>query len=222
MEQKIIDKLNELIEIENTIKITTDSKLSENTYYSDLLVTATVDRTLKLSRGFRDLILTLNSQCALIITRSLIDTIARLHGFWLIKGREREYVVYFLDPNKKFSQLKDNQKQPLKDFYLIAKLDETYNSNNIQVIYNMGCEYTHLSQAHLQASSYLQELEDGKYVEITAGTSRYDRRLELVSYINLTEQYIKMMHILLEELNSYFKERVEFKNNNPEIMIDCI
>lgn len=141
-----------IIILENEIKELADSKFTEGKYYTDLLVVAVVDRSLKLSRGFRCLIESKNSQCAVIIARCYIDNIARFHGIKLMRGREHDYIRTFLDPQKKINSLKDNSNKKLTDKYLVEMIDKVY-SGKIEPIYNEFCRYAHLSEDHHKACS---------------------------------------------------------------------
>ena len=207
------EKINNLIE--NKIKLLANTEFAKKKYYTDLFANAVIDRTLKLSKGFRCLIISKNIQCAAIVARCQIDNLARFHGMKLVPGNERDYVYNFLDPEKKFDNLKDNQNEKLSDKYLVNKLNESY--QGISEFYNEFCRYVHLSEMHHQSCSRISRV-DNSFVEFNSSISEDDQNLEPISYIRLTDTYLYLNNVFLKELETYFSNRKCFPNNNLEVV----
>lgn len=215
--QNTLEKLNQIISLENIIKYLTDTIITvSNTYLTDLFICALVDRHLKLSKGFRCLIESKNIQCAFTILRCQIDNIARLHALELFEGREREFIDNFLNPKKKIRKLRDNYNKELHDGYLAKKLGEAYPELKIEQAYKELCGYVHLSFYHHRDSSHIKI--DSKNIEISASISRDDDNLRNIDYLAATNNCLALNEVLYKELKNYFSKRHNFVNNILEVV----
>ena len=210
------EQIKKILLFENSIKEITDTALSANRYYTDLLVVAVVDRALKLSRGFRCLLDSMNIQCALVLARCQIDNLGRFHGINLVLDK-RKYVYDFLDPDKRFNKIQGIDGKLLTDHHLVEKLDEFYKSYGIKHMYKEFCKYTHLSDAHHKSCSKLILVNNENY-EITSTISKYDDAnvINSQSYLNCFNGFLAVCRVFEIELNNYFSNRKDFSNNTVE------
>lgn len=186
-----------------------DNNFSKNKLYTDLLVSAVVDRSLKLSRGFSTLLKTKNSQAAAILARSQIDNIARFVGMELFPGQECKYTYYFLNPNKKIIDLTINGNK-ISDTYLVSHLDKSH--PGIKNDYKEYCGYAHLSEKHFKAHSIVIS-EDERCIEYSTSFSEHDLHLDESSYGRLAQKYLSYLELFNLKLDDYFSKRENILDN---------
>jgi len=204
--EEIMSLLEKIEFSENEIKSLVQHFASSK-YYTDLLTHAVMDRSLKLSRGFRILVHDKNTQCAAVISRCQIDNLARFHGIKLYKGKEYDYVYNFMNPQSKFSDLKDPDGKKLSDYHLISFLEKQH--SGIHQMYEEFCGYAHLSEKNLKACSPMdiRNINHKEVAVFSPEISSYDSYLNETSYITLTDKFLMVNNILLDELKWYFNER---------------
>lgn len=185
------------------IKDLVNRQIQQNKYYTDLLILAVVDRALKLHRGFETLIDSENIQCALVLSRAQIDNIARLHGVRVFKDNASEYVRTILDPEKKITNFRYNGKTQLTDSYLVKKLDEAYPNQGVLANYEEFCAYAHLSERHFW-SSVTAKGEYDDVMELVLACSEFDLTVSPDIYSKAKDNYVLILKILMEELDTYF------------------
>jgi hypothetical protein len=120
-------------------------KAYEGTCYAmDFLGAAVLNRSIRLVKGFADVIAD-NFMCAAPLVRLQLDNLLRFHAAFLVEN-PHDFVMDVLR-GERINRLKDRDNQQMTDRHLVEKAAVKH--PQIRDIYDNGCSYVHLSEAHI-------------------------------------------------------------------------
>ncbi len=115
-----------------------------NLFHMDLLATAVLNRSMRLVRGFADLIRT-NFLCAAPLVRLQLDNFLRFNASR--HAPDLDAFVTALLRGTPVRKMKDTSGQPMTDANLLQKAAAEY--PDLDDIYERGCAYIHLCEVHI-------------------------------------------------------------------------
>jgi hypothetical protein len=150
-------------------------------FHMDVLTMAVVNRSLELSEGFQDLILSEKFLCAAPLLRLQIDNLLRYSAAWLV-DKPHEFIAEIMKgtPIKK---LKDGSGKKMADFYLIKKLSSDIPW--IESVYEKTCGYIHFSESHFH-KVMLSTDDNG---EFSIGIGSHSKKIPESTYIEAIEAF---------------------------------
>lgn len=113
-------------------------------YPMDFLGAAVLNRSMRLIKGFSDLIPS-NFMAAAPLVRLQLDNLLRFHAAFLVQDPHR-FVMDVLQGSQ-INKLKSQDGSRLTDAYLVERI--VAKDFDIKTIYERGCSYVHLSDLHL-------------------------------------------------------------------------
>jgi len=134
-----------------------------NLYPLDILVVATLNRSLCLLKGFIELIQAHNFVAAAPLIRLQLDNSLRLSAGMLVSDPHK-FAMKVLE-GVSVNKQKDMENQKMTDFYLVEKLTERYSW--VKDVYANTSGYVHLSEKHIFNAMKLGEKENAFNLKIT-------------------------------------------------------
>jgi hypothetical protein len=120
-------------------------KSGKGLYHLDFYITGIVSRSLSLIHGFDTLLKSRNYLSALHIVRPHLDNFMRLHAAWLCS--DPHDFAFRVWKGEKVQDIKDNDGNHLKDWYLKKKVSELHPW--IENVYNETSGFIHFSNKHI-------------------------------------------------------------------------
>lgn len=128
--------------------------IGETLFKTDLYFCSILNKSLKLTDGFIDLIQNRNLACAGIILRANMDNCLRMYAMFI--ADDPDTVVDYIMAGKKIDNLKDKNGKHLKDWYLREELSKY--DNKFSQVYKNASGYVHFSEkGFFQSVSALDE-----------------------------------------------------------------
>jgi hypothetical protein len=202
MQESVEKKLIELESYEKIIFDLAKKMHPGNTYPIDILINATMDRTLHLIFGFTNLLRSSNYIAACHLVRCHLDNILRLSSVWLVK--EPHKLATELMSGTQLDKMIDKDGKKLKDWYLRNKLNEEYPW--VKNVYEETSGFIHLSKKHIFTSSRMTDKNEGT---IEMVISKHDNYVTDEHRIEATTGMIEISKILCH----YIEGWIHTKNN---------
>lgn len=136
--EPMISEINELIE---QAKKTTYGIIGDNLLLIDLCLCGLLDRSIRLSLGFIQMVRARNLTCSGALVRLLIDNCLRLFAIYISDDEQK--IAECIIKGKRISNLKDKNGKKLTDTYLkkqLGKYDE-----HIESVYDRASGFIHFS-----------------------------------------------------------------------------
>lgn len=157
----------------------------------DMLISATLNRSLCLIRGFCDLLGSMNFVAAVPLLRLQIDNCMRLAAAWFVDD-PHHFALEILNGTPVRKQ-KDRSGKLMVDKYLLGKLAEEYPWAS--KVYGNTSGYIHLSEKHFFNAMHIDSEKDGTVI---TKLSDYDEFVPEQSYVEVIEAFKAITDILLE------------------------
>lgn len=172
-------------------------------YPMDFLGAAVLNRSMRLIKGFSDVIAN-NLVSAAPLVRLQLDNLLRFHAAFLVTD-PHGFVMDVLRGNQ-INRLTSHDGKRLTDAYLVEKLSAKY--SDIRNIYDRGCSYVHLSDLHI-----LHAVQSGgdKKVTITISGDESETPDEL--RLDAVETMISVTQRILNHVRGWVHTK-----QNPELV----
>lgn len=197
--------VNTILEQRKGMILQAKNLLGDNFLKDDLYFFSVIDRSIRLSDGFIEMIKSRNLMCSGIILRSLLDNIMRLVAYMIAHDKE-ELVQIFLSDEKKISTLKDINGKRMSDYYLKKKMKII--DDRFEGVYDAASGYVHHTGKSLFSISTALE---GHKMEVTVGGD-----LPLRNNLLLQECADAFIHYLLLQKDLFdhlVHKKMEFDTN---------
>ncbi len=139
-------------------------------YTYDLFISAILNRSLNLVRGFCSLVRDNNFIAAAPIVRIHLDSLLRLYASRLVDYNIDEFAKKVIS-GKQIRNLKDKDGKKMSDNYLVKKIMEVDNHDWVKEIYYTGSGHIHFSN---YVSSYTTKIETKKHRTILTTIGKHD------------------------------------------------
>ncbi|NLD46203.1 MAG: hypothetical protein GX660_03250 [Clostridiaceae bacterium] len=184
--------------------------IGENLLKVDLCFSALLDRSMKLSRGFSQMIKDKNLTCAGALLRLQMDNCMRLCAIYI--AEDEDAVISTIIDGGKISTHKDKQGKKMSDFYLKNQLQQY--DDKFSVVYDNASGYVHFSN-----KAFYQSInpEEGNHISIRVGLENEDKvnsaLIECVeAYLYFTDLFYKLINIAVDS-----KKRFDDKIPQEEV-----
>ena len=172
-------------------------------YLMDFLGAAVLNRSMRLIRGFSDLIAS-NFMSGAPLVRLQLDNLLRFHAAFLVKD-PHGFVMGVLG-GRQINTLTSLDGARLTDAYLVRSLEGRY--PDIGAIYDRGCGYVHLSDLHVL---HAVQSDGGNRIEITIS----EEESEVSDEIRLDA--VDTMILLTQRILSHIRGWI-YTKANPELV----
>lgn len=179
------------------------SLLRDDFYFLSL-----VDRCIRLSDGFVEMISSRNIMCLGILLRCLLDNIMRLFAYFIAEDRD-ELVQIFLKDEKKIDTLKDRKGKRMFDWYLKEELRIL--DNRFVGVYNAASGYVHHSGKSL--FSIADALEDYRIEMVIGGEIPQRNNIHLQECAKAFMHYLLLQQDLVDRI---ILAKMEFDRNKED------
>jgi hypothetical protein len=170
-------------------------------YPVDMLMSASINRSMALSRGFADLLESRNYISAVPLLRMQLDSALRTSAI-LLAENPHDLAIDVLK-GAQMNQLKGRGNVKLSDKYLADNLTKKYPW--VALVYQRSSGFVHLSQVHFS----MKTAEDGSYEIGVSHTPEFAEEL----YLEIAEAYLACWNLLIEFINAW--KRIK---DNPTII----
>ena len=174
-------------------------------YPFDLFANGAANRTLALSKGFRQMIRDRNLICAGAILRLQLDTAFRFYAGFLVPDPHKFAMDVF--DGVQIRNIVDMNGKKMSDRYLVNKLSTEFPW--VDELYKKTCDYIHLSGTHM---SHAIDGHDKK--SFTAKISETDGDLPDHVYLSAIMAFQQSTIIFVRYLNGWI-----YTKANPEEML---
>ena len=170
---------------------------NESLYAVDLLISAAINRSLSLSKGFRTLVKEKNLICAGAILRLQIDTAIRIFAGTLIEDSNQ--FASAVIQGQHIRNMKDRDGKKMTDKYLVEKLSDIYSW--LPSVYEKTSGYIHFSDTHIFSSMHtLNKTEKTISIKI----SPFDKEeMPQELYVEAIEAFIATTKILIRFIKGW-------------------
>ena len=179
---------------------------NESLYNMDILVSAALNRSLSLSKGFRVLINEKNLICAGALLRLQIDTAIRIFAGTLVENSNK--FVRDVSRGKHIRNLKDRDGNKMTDKYLVEKLSDEYPW--LPTVYEKTSSYIHFSDTHIFSSMHTLKNEEKTISIKISSIDKEETPQEL--YIEAIQAFIASTKMLIRFIEGWI-----FTKSNPEL-----
>ena len=158
MSSILTEKIEELSKLNDTIIQVGIDLITcyESLYVFDIFLTAILNRTLNVNRGFISEIQSNNFICAAPLVRIQLDSYLRLYASTLINYDVDEFAQKIIN-GESIRNLKDSKGIKMTDKYLVDEISTKRDFAWVKYIYNAANGFIHLSDKHILASSRVEE-----------------------------------------------------------------
>jgi hypothetical protein len=150
-------------------------------FHMDVLTMAVINRSLELSEGFKDLILSQKFLCAAPLLRLQIDNLLRYSAAWLV-DKPHEFIAEVMKGTP-IRKLKDASGKKMADFYLVQKLSSDVPW--VESVYEKTCGYIHFSESHFH-KVMLSTDDNGAF---SIGIGSHSKKIPESTYIEAIEAF---------------------------------
>lgn len=175
--------------------------IGKNLLKVDLCFCAFLDRSMKLSRGFSQMITNKNLTCAGALLRLQMDNCMRLYAIYI--AEDEDAVISTIIDGGKISAHKDKQGKKMSDFYLKGQLHKY--DDKFSVVYDNASGYVHFSN-----KAFYQSInpEEDNHISIRVGLENGDKANKALSecieaYLYFTELFYKLIRIAVDSKKRY-------------------
>ena len=185
---------------ENAIKIARNV-IGETLFKTDLYFCSMLNKSLKLTDGFIDLVKKRNLTCAGILLRANMDNCLRMYAMFI--AEDPDVVIDYIITGKKIDSLKDKNGKRLKDWYLREQLEKYDNK---------------FSEVYKNVSGYVHFSEKGFFQSVSALDREYTLAIQVSHKVpekanEFIIECVKTYAHFLQFFYSMFKDIIRVKND---------